>query len=155
MSAWESDLARVGATPDRFGPDGYQGIVNVYVKLRALGLWPFVKETVEIDRPGNLHFLVADVAEFQEALVAAGLDGPEYDGLHWESREPVAHLSLHIKHFDTWAAEKVQAHVDPVGLVDGPWWKRLWIGLRHLLNFHGYSDVRRVKRMLEADGLRP
>lgn len=125
------------------------------MKMRALGLWAFVIRAVEPDHAGNFHFLCANIEAFQHALRRAGFTEPEIDGEFWQSRQPIERLSLHVKHFAGWPSGKLQAHLDPVGIVETTLWKRLSTGLRHLLGYRGYRNVEKIRSMMEADGYAP
>ena len=122
------------------------GIANCRAKLAAYDLLSFVGRE-EGSRVGAYHFHLTDVDAFRARLVACGFSDPNGDV--WESRDRVPVASLHIKHFVDWPAQKVQAHIDPHG-VGGP---IRW--LRHLLDYNGYMDVRRIERLLIAQGLDP
>ena len=119
------------------------GIANVRGKLAALGLDRFVGPA-EASHVGNYHFRCTNLEGLVEQLthmdwtVPAGRDG------YWQVREPVARLSLHIKHFDGWPADRLQAHIDPWGM------HGLYARLRHALNSKGYQKVEQIARMLDA-----
>jgi hypothetical protein len=117
------------------------GVANVRRKLTASGLDGFVGERLDSD-VGNFHFVCTDV----DALIAHVREmGWELEGdraARWHLREPVARLSLHIKHFDGWPPDRLQAHIDPYGVV-GP---LTWI--LHALTPRGYRNVERIRSRL-------
>ena len=121
------------------------GVANVRRKLAALGLEPFVGERVESD-VGNLHFVCTDVDGLIDRLRNMGWKFEGERSGRWHMREPVARLSLHIKHFAGWPPRQLQAHVDLFGVV-GP---LTWI--LHALTARRYRDVERIRRWLDRDG---
>lgn len=158
MKVWREELASVGVDDiwkSAHGEKAYQGAVNVYVKMRELGLWQFVVKAVEVKQAGNLHFLCAGVQVFQGQLAELGFTEPEYKGEYWHSREPVECLSLHFKHFPGWPGGQLQAHIDPVGIVQTSLLDRIRTGLKHLLGYRGYTQVDRIRDLLTEQGLKP
>lgn len=136
-------------------------VVNLHVKLRALGLWRFVARE-SASGPGCLHFETDDLDGLKAALRAEPwMSNPAdtRDG-YWQSRELRASCALHLKHFDGWPTDRIQAHIDHSGL-----WLRWWWWLlpavplmqlvRHALGYHSYRDVAGVRRLLERQGLWP
>jgi len=113
----------------------------VRVKLERLRLDPFVGNE-EPAEAGNLHFRCPDVLGLRARLDDLGFLLRVRGGGAWDAREPVKRLSLHIKHFAGWPADRIQAHVDPWG-VGGP-----LVALLHLLNYNGYRDTERISRLL-------
>jgi len=158
MQPWRQELASVGVDDiwkSAHGEKAFWGTVNVYVKMRELGLWQFVVKAVEVNQAGNLHFLCAGVQAFQGQLAELGFTEPEYKDEYWHSREPVERLSLHIKHFPGWPGSQLQAHIDPVGMVETSLIDRIRTGVKHLAGYHGYKNVDLIRTMLAKDGLKP
>ena len=94
---WHNELASVGVDESWKGAHGdkaYRGVVNVYMKMRALGLWALVVRAVEPDHAGNFHFLCASIEAFQHELSESGFTGPEYEGDFWQARQPVYRSSV-------------------------------------------------------------
>ena len=123
--------------------DGHAlGVANVRRKLSALGLDGFVGEPLDSE-VGNFHFVCLDVDGLLGRLADLGwkFEG-EREG-RWHLREPVARLSLHIKHFDGWPASRLQAHIDPFGVVGPVTW------ILHALTARGYKRVERIARNIE------
>jgi len=127
----------------RTGPDRQAlGVATVRCKLSALGFDGFVGEQLD-SKVGNFHFLCIDVDGLLAHVAALGwrFEG-EREG-RWHLREPVARLSLHIKHFDGWPADQLQAHIDPFGVVGPVTW------ILHALTARGYKRVERIARAIE------
>ena len=121
------------------------GVANVRRKLTAIGLDEFVGERLDSD-VGNFHFVCTDVDGLLARVGEMGWEREGGPGMHWHVREPVARLSLHIKHFDGWPPEQLQAHIDLFGVV-GP---LSWV--LHAITARGYRDVERVQRWLDRRG---
>lgn len=123
-------------------------------RLRAIDLWRFVRleEATEV---GALDVRCTDVQELRRHLRTMGFTHPRERGGRWESAERRPIAALHFKHFGGWDADRIEIHVDPVGL-HLPW--RWWLvplvppiqGLRHLADYSGYRDIQRVTRLLKA-----
>jgi hypothetical protein len=133
------DAARIA----EMGPRTHLGVVNVYRRMRGLGLWQFVGREDD-STLGNVHFRCTSVPALLAATRALGFTAPRSQSGFWQVRQRVAHLALHLKHFDGWPDDKLQAHIDPIG-VGGP---LVWI--RHVLDWGGYRDVERIARMIDA-----
>jgi len=112
-------------------------------KLEALGLDSFVGERLESE-VGNFHFICADVDSLLAHVRNLGWKFEGDRAAHWHLREPVGRLSLHIKHFDGWPADQLQAHVDLFGMVDPISW------LLHAFTSRGYRRVERIARLLDS-----
>jgi len=140
----EREFAAIGiddAWVREHGPRVRLGVANVYRKMSALGLWEFVRREHDSDL-GNLHFRCVSVPGLIARLAELGFTRARPGSGFWQSRERVTRLSLHIKHFEGWPDDKLQAHIDPSG-IGGPW---AW--LRHAVDAKGYRDVERIARML-------
>lgn len=126
-------------------------------RLRALDLWRFVKQEYDSE-VGALDVRCTDVAALKAALIAQGFTRPRTRRGRWEAAERRAIAALHVKHFAGWAVDRIQLHVDPIGL-HLPW--RWWClplappiqALRHWRDYDGYRDIRRVRALLAACGL--
>jgi hypothetical protein len=118
------------------------GIANTRRKLEALGLDEFVGARLD-SKVGNFHFLCTDVDGLLLRLREMGwvFEGDRKG--RWHLREPVARLSLHIKHFRGWPPDQLQAHVDPYGMV-GPLSRLL-----HACTARGYRRVERIAGLLD------
>ena len=126
-----------GSAADRFE----LGVANVRHKLTALGLDQFVGPA-EASHIGNYHFRCTNLEGLMERLGHLGWKVPTNRDGYWQVREPVARLSLHIKHFDGWPADRLQAHIDPWGVVG------IYARMRHALDSRGYIKVERIARDL-------
>ena len=134
MHGREGRLAAVGV------PARGAALNPVRIKLARLGIEEFVGEEEPAD-VGSFHFRCPDVDAFRLRL--RNLEFRMRDrGEAWDAREPVKRWSLHFKHFEGWPADRIQAHIDPWG-VGGP-----VVLLMHLLDYHGYKDVERIRRMI-------
>jgi hypothetical protein len=124
------------------------GVENCRAKLKTHGLLAFVGRE-EASPLGTYHFHCTDPDAFRARLKVLDFTPPGRPEGRWESRERVPVASLHIKHFDGWPADKLQAHIDPHGIGGLIRW------LRHVCDYNGYRDVRRIRRLLIAAGLDP
>lgn len=140
-------------------------VLVLRARLRTLGLWRFVAAEVDSE-VGALDVRCRDLGEFARRLQALGFtrprSGPNRRGLaaRWDSAERVAVAAVHVKHFDGWDPDRVQFHVDPVGLhVPWRWWLvppvPLLVAVWHASDPRGYRDIDRVERLLRACGRIP
>lgn len=91
-------------------------VLNLYVKLKAVGLWHFVARNAGSDSQ-SLTFRATDVHELKRAL-RARRDFTDADpGQPWQSREYQTKGQLHFKSFAGWPEDRVQAHIDGRGLL--------------------------------------
>ena len=121
------------------------GVANTRRKLSALGLDAFVAERLESE-VGNFHFICTDVDGLLARLREMGWELEGDRARHWHMREPVVRLALHIKHFEGWPFDQLQAHVDLFGMVGPISW------VLHALTARRYSDVERIRRWLDRSG---
>jgi hypothetical protein len=106
--------------------DVRMSVLNLYVKLKALGLWHFVERDAGSDSE-SLTFTCTDIHEFKRALRARGdFTSPEATSDSWESREYRTVGQIHFKHFEGWPENRVQSHIDGRGLLPS---KPLFYGL--------------------------
>src|SRR5262249_21265294 len=134
---------------------------TLYVKMSGLGLWRHVASILSVE-PGILNFLCGSVADLKAALRARDdFSRPEESDDDWTSRERRARGQLHFKHFRGWTREKVQAHVDPYGLLprSDAWWLLPVVPLVQMM-IHGitrrrYTDPFAVRRVLSKQGWDP
>jgi hypothetical protein len=156
---------------DELGPRGYDAgwfashhdedrltVLTLYVKLSGLGLWSLVGREVD-SSVGALQFACSDVQALKRALREhKDFTRPEDSALEWSCRERRAIGSLHFKHFKGWPDDKVQAHIDPQGLLlsSDLFWLLpvLPLGqmLLHALNYWEYKNVGRVRALLIEQG---
>lgn len=136
-------------------------VLNLYVKLKGLGLWRFVG-TEHGSQPGCLHFLCTDIEELRAFLTASSdFTTPQESKVSWDSRERRAVGALHFKQFDGWPVTKVQAHIDPHGLLlhSELWWLipvvPLGQMLAHAADPTGYTEVYRIRNILLQQGWDP
>ena len=121
--------------------------LNIYVKLKYLGLWKFVKGPAGNTNKGCLNFVVNNVRDFKDALRRRkDFTVPESSSQEWSSRENRVLGSLHFKHNQDWGHTPtvVQAHVDLFGL-SAP--------LFHWKTKEKYQDVYGIRNMLLGQGL--
>lgn len=133
-------------------------VLNLYVKLRGLGLWRHVGSERD-SQLGCLHFLCPDVGALKAVLrERSDFTDPEASPDDWESRERRADGALHFKHFAGWPEAQVQAHIDPHGLLlhSDLWWIVPVVPLgqmvRHGADPTGYQEVYRVRALLLEQG---
>ncbi len=164
----QAELAAAGFGADWFGSRRGDDVMrltvlNLYVKLRGLGLWKFVRGDAGTSTAGCLEFTCSDVSAFRAAL-----DGhPDFTrpgDLDEEStfaREKKADGSLHLKQFDGYAeSSRLQAHIDPVGLysdseaaipIDPVQALAHWIDDEQ----KGWTDVFKIRALLLSQGWDP
>ena len=134
-------------------------VFNIYVKMTGTivggrRLWDFVGRQYDVSL-GKLEFIVApNVRDFMSALASAKKQFTN-PGVHtkrnWDSREWIARMQLHFKHFEGWTdTNRVEAHIDPYGFYSGP-----GIGKANFIEMliHGctmqkYKDVREIQEAL-------
>lgn len=126
-------------------------LLNGYLKLRNLDLWKYVNGPAQLPHettPGNLEFLTMRPGELRKHLT----DRPEFtspsSGTKWESRDKETDSQLHLKHFDGWQPNRVQAHIDPSGFV----WKKPWSIVPHLWDYSGYKNPQSIRKQLDRQG---
>ena len=136
-------------------------VLNLYVKLKGLGLWRFVGAESG-SQPGCLHFLCTDIEGLRAFLTASSdFTTPQESTVSWDSRERRAVGALHFKQFDGWPLAKVQAHIDPHGLLlhSELWWLipvvPLGQMLAHAADPTGYTEVYRIRNILLQQGWDP
>lgn len=134
-------------------------VLTLYVKLSGLGLWSYV-QAESGSALGCLHFLSAE--SLPDVLRArADFTDPAQRAKAWDSRERRAEGALHFKHFVDWPEFKVQAHIDPEGLLlcSDAWWLVPIVPLTqiiaHNLDPEGYKDVYRIRKILLKQGWDP
>jgi hypothetical protein len=133
-------------------------VLNLYVKLKGLDLWRYVGKETD-SQPGCLHVLLT-AAEELKALLRERDDftNPQDSPDSWDSREKRADGALHFKHFAGWPEAKVQAHIDPHGLLlHSPlWWLMPVIPLgqmlAHAADPTGYTEVYAIRDLLLDQG---
>jgi hypothetical protein len=140
-------------------------VLNLYVKLRGMKrgnttLWSFVDERTTTPL-GCLEFLVYGGVE---ALKQELEDRGEFTRVvgtpaSWECREKRSTCALHFKHFKNFPIDKVQAHIDRVGLGFGGRWSPPVIGVAALAAPHiedyrrnGWQDVYGIRELLKQQG---
>lgn len=156
----QRDLARPG-----FGADWFADadeplaatVLNLYAALSAQGLWPLVTREWQSD-VGVLQFTCDDVDALHRALAERDFTPVRTRRWGWESRERRPRASLHLKHFDGWDPDKVQAHVDPIGTVPRWYWwclppLPLALILLHCWHWHAYTRPTAVRRALLRSGV--
>ena len=133
-------------------------VLNLYVKLRGIGLWQFISRE-QGTLPGGLHFLCSAIDDLKAALRAStDFTSPHDSRDDWESRERRAVGALHFKHFTGWPESQVQAHIDPRGLLLHSllWWIMPVIPLgqmiAHAADPTGYTEVYRIRDILLDQG---
>lgn len=133
-------------------------VLNLYVKLKGLSLWQFVGKESE-SQPGCLHFLASALPELKATLRERDeFTDPQDSPDSWDSREKRGDGALHFKHFTGWPEEKVQAHIDPHGLLlhNPLWWLMPVIPLGQLLAHAadptGYTEVYTIRELLLDQG---
>jgi len=133
-------------------------VLNLYVKLKGMQLWQFVAKESD-SQPGCLHFLGSAVHELKAALRERDEFTDPQDAMDsWDSREKRADGALHFKHFSGWPEAKVQAHIDPHGLLlHSPlWWLMPVIPLgqmlAHAADPTGYTEVYTIRDLLLDQG---
>jgi len=122
-------------------------------KLSGLDLWRFVSREWKTKR-GRLQFECDDVPGLKTKLIELGFTRPADSTKAWESSERAPKLSLHMKHFDGWEDNKVQAHIDRAGFwLARKWW---WFPpyplaqmLHHFFHYKSYLDVERLRDMMD------
>jgi hypothetical protein len=148
----EDALASRGYTDAWFvaQPEAVRTTVRVlHRKLASLDLWRFVAQEWRTE-VGVLQFTCADVAELRARVGALGFRCAGPSSGRWEASERRFRFALHLKHFDGWPEDKVQAHVDPFGAwLPRAWWLfppvPLVQLLLHRLTYDGYRDVGRLR----------
>lgn len=162
----QTELAACGCDAawfERHASDGAMRltVLNLYVKLRGLGLWSHVRSEAG-SQAGCLHFLCADLGGLKAALRARGdFTNPGASLDEWESRERRAEGALHFKHFSGWPEAQVQAHIDPYGLLlqSELWWLVPVVPLgqmiRHGADPTGYAEVHKIRALLLEQGWDP
>ena len=140
-------------------------VLNLYVKMRGMkrgniSLWSFVDERtttpigcVEFLVDGGVQALKRELASRGEFTQIVGT--PE----SWECREKRATAALHFKHFKNWPVDKVQAHIDKIGLGFGGRWSPpvigpLVMGVPHVVDYchNGWEDVYAIRELLKQQG---
>ncbi len=141
-------------------PEVRISVLNVYVKLKALGLFSFVERDNGSDR-ASLTFRCTDVQELKRALRARSDFTNPGDGLAWESREYKTAAALHLKQFGE--MDKIQAHIDGRGalpskpLLAGLAAGTLGVGLAlqalaHGVTYHAYANAYGIREQLLGQG---
>ena len=153
------DLIARGFTGDWFrsaGPEVELTVLLARSRLSEHGLWRFVVADAETT-VGRFQFACEDVAGLKAALIRAGFTRPADGDGRWESREVRVRAALHLKHFDGWPPDRIQAHIDPWGLaVPAAFWLTVLgppvVALLHALSPDGYRNVDRIRRILLCQG---
>jgi hypothetical protein len=154
------DLEAAGLDAGTFEPQDDRlrlTVLNLYVKMRSLDLWPFVGRC-KAASPGCLEFSARDVEALKRTLVTRWDFQPPRPsaGGAWSAMERRPRGALHLKHFAGWPAGRVQAHIDAAGLwLRHPlfWWAGLPVtGLLHLAAYSSYKDVSRLRALLLQQG---
>ncbi len=157
----QTDLAAKGYNANWFDLNGdeiHLTALNLYVKLKGLGLWSYVGKE-DGSELGRLHFLTSDIRGLKDVLrERSDFTSPEELMKEWSSREMKASGALHFKHFEDWRDTKVQAHIDLHGLLlASKWWWLLPVVplaqmLIHGITKQGFEDVYAVRDLLLGEG---
>jgi hypothetical protein len=137
-------------------------VLVLYVKMSGMKiggrrLWDFVGRQLKTT-PGRLEFIVAPQVEaFMHALATSRtFTKPEKaPSTDWDSREFVATLQLHFKHFNGWPDKNhVEVHIDPHGLYSGPGIGRINVVemIVHACTLQAYKNVGSIQRKLIEKG---
>ena len=134
-------------------------VLNIYVKMAGITiggkrLWDFVGRQFDVT-VGRLEFIAAPGAkDFMNALASATrkFTNPGTNIADtWDSREFVAFMQLHLKHFKGWPdPNRVEAHIDPHGLYSGPGLGRANVVemLVHACTMNQYQNVANIQEGL-------
>jgi Domain of unknown function (DUF4157)/Transglycosylase SLT domain len=130
-------------------------VLNLYVKLKGLGLWRFVGGDSGSTSQGALEFTCSDIKGLKNTLRSRDdFTSPEGDEQEWSSREMRTSGQLHFKHFKD-AGTTVQVHIDQIGLIPKNKWERVLvpvIGIAHLITYESYKDVYGIRDILLRQG---
>jgi hypothetical protein len=142
----------------RSSPELRLTVLNLYVKLRGLGLWQFIEGDSGSTSQGALEFTCSNIKDFKKTLHdREDFTSPEESDQEWSSREMRTSGQLHFKHFKD-AGTTVQAHIDQVGLIPKNKWERVLvpvIGIVHLITYESYKDVYGIRDILLRQGWDP
>jgi len=113
---------------------------------------------------GNLEFYVRDIHHLLFDLeILPYMQTPVFKGKYWESIELRFYAALHLKHFDGWPVNQVQAHIDEVGwrgsadkYITAKAHPKVWIPLLvHGLSYSSYKDPYIARSYLLEQGWDP
>ncbi len=163
----QADLGSKGLDAAWFSSKGKDAdlrrtVLNLYVKMagmRIVGkrLWDFVGKQSDVTK-GRLEFTATPHVEvFMHALDSSGtFTKPGIKAMdNWDSREFVAKLQLHFKHFSGWKdKDRVEVHIDPEGLYSGPGIGRanVFQMLAHACSMEDYQKVDDIQDKLIQAG---
>jgi hypothetical protein len=140
---------------EKSSPELRLTVLNLYVKLRGLGLWKFVGGDSGSTGQGALEFTCSDIKGLKNTLRGReDFTSPEESEQEWSSREMRTLGQLHFKHFKD-AGTTVQAHIDQIGLIPKNKWERVLvpiIGIAHLITYESYKDVFGIRDILLHQG---
>lgn len=127
-------------------------LINNYMKMKERGLWDYVKgpaQSPEKTEVGRLEFFTHDIHGFKDNLSKRNdFSNPNHTWFtkpRWNSREHTRDFSLEFKSFNGWEENRIQAHIDPIGLT-------LDQAFKHLRDFGGHQDVNRISAGLKSKG---
>lgn len=96
-------------------------LINAYLELKKEDLWKFVDKPYNKNptsiKPGCLEFFTTKPDDLLLNLKRRENFTSPSVALEWDSRENVEEYSLHIKHFKGWERGRIEAHIDPAGLL--------------------------------------
>lgn len=163
------DTAKIELKPRGFDEKWFQdhpdkvrlSVLNLYVKLKAVGLWHFVEHDAGSDS-ASLTFTASDDFRLKAALTARkDFGSPERKSDSWSSREYRSDAALHLKHFPGDPIDQVQAHIDGKGLlpIEPVLARALPLVIRfipqalsHLYYYYSYQDPFFIRTLLLAQG---
>lgn len=157
----QTDLAQSGYTQNWYqvnGPDIRLTVLNLYTKLKYMGLWQFVGSKSNTSR-GVLEFTCSDVNGLKGTLRSRGdFTRPEDSPKDWSCREMRISGQLHFKHDKgwNWPDTKVHAHIDQIGLIPKNKGEKVLvpvIGVVHIITYESYKDVYGIRDILLGQGL--
>lgn len=159
----KADLERCGLNETWFNDhadDLRLTVLNLYVKLKGLGFWHFIGWNESSTSRGCFEFLTPRLASFRKALQERkDFTSPQKSfRKYWNSRELRSSCSLEFKHFEKWPPEKVQAHIDRIGLLPKSklWWLVPVVPLGHMaahgLTPDSFKDVFGIRSSLLQQG---
>jgi hypothetical protein len=121
--------------------------LNLYVKLKSVGLWKFVSKPTGRTSKGALDIIVPNIGDLKDELrKKANFATPGASSTEWESGEERMLAALHFKHYKDWghAPNVIQVHIDLFGHR---------AGIVHLKTLEGYKNIYRIRNLLLAQGL--
>ncbi|MCI0714506.1 MAG: hypothetical protein L0154_30410 [Chloroflexi bacterium] len=138
-------------------------VLNLYVKLKALGLWKFVNMPKKV-KQGEFEFECSDIGLLWSILDNKGdFSQPDNSPDAWDSREWRWEASIHFKHYKSFGhrLQDVAVHIDRYGIRPGPPLvpdlMLLATTAMHVYDFvvDGYQEVLEIRSILRKQGFDP